>query len=288
MRLLTNPLVVRMAMVFIAAAMAFLLGLLGIRQMRRRVQEEASLEDSKASIESFPLHAYHAVIQQLKQQKHELQALQQAERRRSKASENINAAVLSNLSSGVLFFNSSGLVRQANTAAKEILGIASPSGMNASELFRHAAVRGGLNSEKTPLATAVTTSLDTLAKFQKLEADYVTPGGEDRVLEITVSPVYDTNAEILGAACVINDCTEVVRMRLAQGQHGELSPELAIRLKKSLEMIAASAKDLAASRDSGRTQALAAEISAEAAQLQQTIGSLSAAGTAAGAVSGLD
>ena len=36
------------------------------------------------------------------------------ERRRAKTSENISAAVLSNLSSGVVFFTPNGLVRQAN------------------------------------------------------------------------------------------------------------------------------------------------------------------------------
>jgi PAS domain-containing protein len=277
-----------MAMVFFAAAMAFVLGLFAIRQLRRSVQDEASFEDGKSSIESFPLHAYHAVIQQLKQQKHELQAVQQAERRRSKASENINAAVLANLSSGVLFFNSSGLVRQANTAAKEILGFASPAGMNAMELFRNATVRGGLNSEGTPLANAITTSLKTLAKFQKLEADYTTPAGQEKVLEITISPVYDANAEILGATCLLNDCTEVSRMRLSHGLRGEWSPELLLEWKSSLQAIAASARNLAANRDPAITENLAAEISAEAERLQQAIASLSGAGTAVGAASGLN
>ena len=78
------------------------------------------------------------MIQQLKQQKHELQSLQLVERRRAKTSENISAAVLSNLSSGVLFFTPNGLVRQANASAKQILGFASPAGMSAAEIFREA------------------------------------------------------------------------------------------------------------------------------------------------------
>ena len=68
----------------------------------------------RSAPETFPLHTYHAVIQQLKQQKHELQSSQREERRRAKTSENISAAVLSNLSCGVLFFTPNGLVRQAN------------------------------------------------------------------------------------------------------------------------------------------------------------------------------
>ncbi len=40
-----------------------------------------------------------------------------------RATENISAAVLSHLSSGVVFFNTAGLVRQANKAAKKHPGL---------------------------------------------------------------------------------------------------------------------------------------------------------------------
>ncbi len=141
MRLATNPIVLRMALVFVAAGFAFIVGLLLMKRMRRSISEEGSFSDTPSSVsasESFPLHTYHAVIQQLKQQKHELQSLQLLERRRAKTSENISAAVLSNLSSGVLFFTPNGLVRQANASAKQILGFASPAGMSAAEIFREA------------------------------------------------------------------------------------------------------------------------------------------------------
>ena len=141
MRLATNPIVLRMALVLVTAGFAFIVGLLLMKRMRRSISEESSFSDTPSSVsvsESFPLHTYHAVIQQLKQQKHELQSEQQIERRRAKASENISAAVLSNLSSGVVFFTPSGLIRQANGAAKHILGFASLAGMNAAEVFGNA------------------------------------------------------------------------------------------------------------------------------------------------------
>ena len=55
---------------------AFVVGLLLIRRMRRSITEEGSFPDAPSSAESFRLHMYHAVIQQLKQQKHELQSSQ--------------------------------------------------------------------------------------------------------------------------------------------------------------------------------------------------------------------
>src|SRR5215468_2977671 len=136
MRPLSNPIFLKMVLVFFASGFAMVMAVLFMRRIRRSLGEEGTIPDPRPLNEQLPLHTYHAVIQQLKQQKHELQALQQAEQRRAKTSENISAAVLSNLSSGVLFFGANGLARQANQAAKSILGIASPSGMNAEAIFR--------------------------------------------------------------------------------------------------------------------------------------------------------
>src|SRR5258708_12855030 len=111
-----------MVLSLVTAGIAFIVGLLLMRRMRRSISEEGSFSDTPSSVsasESFPLHMYHAVIQQLKQQKHELQSLRLVERRRAKTSENISAAVLSNLSSGVLFFPPTRFVRQPTAPPKQ-------------------------------------------------------------------------------------------------------------------------------------------------------------------------
>jgi nitrogen fixation/metabolism regulation signal transduction histidine kinase len=121
-KMLSNPVVLRMGVVLFVMGFAFWLATLLLRRMRRLLTEESFAIDSAPELEQFPMHTYNAVIQQLKQQKHELLSEQQVERRRAKTSENISAAVLSNLSSGVLFLTANGLVRTANVAAKSILG----------------------------------------------------------------------------------------------------------------------------------------------------------------------
>ena len=122
MRLLTNPIFLRMAGVAAGSMFAFLFGIVLIRGRRRNLQQERNLGEGDPGQNSFPLHTYHAIIQELKQQKHELHTLQQAERRRAKTSENISGSILANLSCGVMFFAVPGLVKQANSAAKKILG----------------------------------------------------------------------------------------------------------------------------------------------------------------------
>ena len=288
MKLLTHPIVIRMAIVLIAGGFAFATGILLMKLVRRRVQDESTLGEGDPAAGAFPLHTYHAVIQQLKQQKHELQALQQAERRRAKTTENVSAAVLSNLSSGVLFFNPAGLVRQANAAAKQILGFASPLGMNASELFRDATVHGS-GQDGAPavtLAEAVGMTLRDAAALRRLESDYTTPAGDARVLEVTVSPVYAANAELLGGACLISDQTEIAGMRRRQQLSGEISAEVALDLRNSLATIAGYAKSLTESGDADRVVRLALDIAAEAEYMRKTIGGSLAGAKAQGAATG--
>ena len=289
MKLLTNPIVLRMALVFVAGSFAFVVGLLLMKRMRRSISDEASFSDASTSSvsESFPLHTYHAVIQQLKQQKHELQSLQVAERRRARTSENISAAVLANLSSGVLFFTPNGLVRQANASAKQILGFASPTGMSAAEIFREAELISSSQTTYTNLAEAVNAGLREKTRFQRLEARYRTPAGEERALDITISPVHAPDSEApgaagpgmagqgvagLGVACLINDRTEVTEIRRQEELRGELSAEMALGLRNSLTTIAGYAQQLAASREPELARQLASDIAVEAAHLDRTIG----------------
>ncbi len=271
MRLLTNPILLRMAGVAAGAALAFLLGWFLIRLMRRNVQQEARLGEGDPAHESFPMHTYHAVIQELKQQKCELQALQQAERRRARTSENISGAVLSNLSSGVLFFNGAGLLKQANYAGKKILGFASPVGMSAQEVFRETHVQ--LSSRSfVKLSDALAATLKEAVGFHEDEADYLTPAGEARVLDVTVSPVYAGDGALLGAACLLNDRSDMARMRREQVLHGEISAEMALQLRNSVSLISEYAESMAATGDARQAQQLAKDIRSEAEHLQQTIG----------------
>ena len=181
MKILGNPIVLRMGLGLLAAIFAFVMGMMMMRRMRRSLIEEASLDQGPSTPERFPLHTYHAVIQQLKQQKHELLSEQQIERRRAKASENISAAVLSNLSCGVVFFTQNGLIRQANAAAKHILGFASLAGMNAAEVFGAATLLSASGSYAN-IAQAIQASLREKTSSRQLALRYVTPSTEERIL----------------------------------------------------------------------------------------------------------
>lgn len=275
MKLLANPVLLRAVFVMLCAGCAFLLGLIFMRLLRRKIAQEADLSSAaSATAEKLPLHLYNTVIQQLKQQKHELQVQSQAEQNRARATESFSQAVLSNLSSGVLVVGTNGLVRTCNPAAKEILGFASATGMSAADIFRGAVIRNVREpgNETVCVADEVEAVLHGGGKRRRVEAEYQTPAGEKRFLAVTVSPVPAVDGGLLGVACLISDLSEMERIRRQQELHGEISAEMALQLRTSLATIAGYAQQLACNRDPEMARQLAADIAQEAARLDRNLG----------------
>jgi nitrogen fixation/metabolism regulation signal transduction histidine kinase len=284
-RILTNPVLLRAAVVFFCATFAFLLGLVFIRGLRKSITEEGDISaGASTSLDTLPLHLYNTVIQQLKQQKHELQVQSKAEQHRARTSENFSQSVLSNLSCGVLVFGSNGLVKTANPAAKAILGFASTVGMSADDIFRGAVVDSSASAsagdlsdareseEVVFLADEIRAVLHQDCKRRNAQAEFETPAGEKRFIAITVSPVPAVDGSLLGVACLINDLSELEGIRRQQELHGEISAEMALQLRTSLTTISGYAQQLANNRDVELAKQLASDIAHEAAQLDRSIG----------------
>ncbi|HTZ83114.1 MAG TPA: PAS domain-containing protein [Candidatus Acidoferrales bacterium] len=276
MRLLTNPILFRAATVGLCSAFFFMLGLLFVRSLRKKISEEAEEMQSPAiSMETLPLNLYNTVIQQLKQQKHDLQVQTQAEQHRARTSENFSHAVLSNLSCGVLVFGANGLVKTSNVAAKAILGFGAINGMSAPDIFRSAASEAASfsgDSGQVHIADEIHAVLREGSKRRQAEGEYQTPSGETRFLSMTVSQVPAVDGSLLGVACLVNDLTELRKIRQQQELHGELSAEMALQLRTSLATIAGYAQQLASNRDPDLAKQLAVDIAQEAAQLDRSIG----------------
>jgi PAS domain-containing protein len=274
--LLANPLALRAGLLLFGAMVVFGFSLFLMRQLRKNlVSESFSFDSAPLAAEGLPVHAYHSVIQQLKQQKQELAAQHLSERRKAKASDTLSSAILANLSCGVLFLNNNGMVRQANAAARELLGFASPVGLHSADLFRNATLHSE-NNFSSPQATveeALAPALTGKSSVRGLVLNYCTRDGENRVLEMTISPVIAEDASLMGTTLALTDKTDIERIRHDQKVQQEISSELAAGLRDSLTTIAGSAQQLARSRDPEMARQLADGIAREAAQLDQTIGS---------------
>jgi nitrogen fixation/metabolism regulation signal transduction histidine kinase len=277
---LANPIVLRMGLLLFAAVAAFGLGLFVIRRLRKNlVAEPESLNQLPLATEGLPVHAFHAVIQELKQQKHELTTQQLSDRRKAKASDTLSSTILSNLSCGVLFLNTSGLVRQANAAARTMLGFAAPVGLHASDLFRTATLRPGIDGSSSSSGSAsnveqaLAPALAGNSAVRGLVVNYFTRDGDSHVFDVTASPVLAEDASLMGTTLVLTDKTDIARIRHDQKMHQEVSSELATGLRNSLTTIAGYAQQLERSRDPELARQLADSIAHEAAQLDRTIGS---------------
>jgi PAS domain S-box-containing protein len=209
------------------------------------------------------------VIQQLKQQKFELQNEQQQQRRRTKTSEHITASIIANLPVGMVFVAPTGLVRQANSAARRILGFASPLGMSVADLFRESKTFLA-NQEELPLREVFQRGLQETLHEDDFECDYETPSGELRELKITLIPVRGLEGEMVGLAAAIADHAEAAELRRAQLLRAEESAELALELRSSLASIRDWASQVRADSASSASS-LATDISDETRRLEKVL-----------------
>jgi signal transduction histidine kinase len=133
--------------------------------------------------------------------------------------------------------------------------------MSADDIFRDTALAGEIHSV-----------LREGSKRRQVKASYTTPAGDKRHISVTVSPVPATDGSLLGAACLINDLSDLENIRRQQELQGEISAEMALELRTSLTTISGYAQQLAHNRDPEFARQLATDIAAEAARLDRTIG----------------
>src|SRR5206468_13031919 len=110
---------------------------------------------------------------------------QDEDRRRARSLENINADVLLMNFLGGMFFTANGIVREANGGARQILGFASQAGMGTREIFRDASL--GWDESGSGLTETLAGYLRENVSCGRLEARYLTPAGQLRLLDITLS-----------------------------------------------------------------------------------------------------
>jgi len=280
--LLQNPLLLKLLVATFLVLLAVLVGMVAMRSLRTNLTYKPEPEKvANADHPLFNLATYNAVIQQMREQEKELKLLRQQERDSAAASENISEAVLSNLSSGVVFFDRAGTVRQVNNAAKSILGYASPWGFHIRDLFRGMSeVRWTDGSASNSAARFVSEMERTMREgspFQRVEAEYCTPAGERRVLGVGASAVRSKKGDILGVSCLIADLTQItelsrqVRLRENLASLGEMSAGIAHEFKNSLATISGYAQMLVKDASASSSGGFAAKIAQETEALARIV-----------------
>ena len=287
---LHNPLAIKAALGIVVFVCVFLLGAILIRQARQDiVAETAPPPRPEEGSSAFGFAAYNSVIQQLREKEKSLQRRLETEQQRAISVEVIHEAMLANLSSGVICLDRMGGVRQANRAARALLGYASPLMFNLRDLFRTVTLvrwpDGAETTSPAPMISALQEAIRAGIPFPKVEVEYRTPAGQNRTLALSAFPVAEKNTaanaardkEALCSYCLIEDLTQITeiyrQMHVSENlaSMGEISAGLVRDFKNSLETITNHAQTLANAGTSEDTRDIAEKIRTEAESLSKVV-----------------
>jgi nitrogen fixation/metabolism regulation signal transduction histidine kinase len=256
---LHNPIAVKMLFVAVMVVFMFVLCISLMRSLRRKLAEEAEIPSTGATgastAQAMAFGAYQGVIAQLREREKSLQRSREQEQQQAAAAEAIQDAVLSNLSAGVLFFDRQGLVRQANRAARLLLGYQSPFSLHIRDIFRgitriYWQQQGDEAASPAPLVQAIQQLLRDGGDLPRTRIDYLTPAGQRRVLAVTATTVLTRDGTILGASCLVDDHTEITELSRQMERNenlaslGEISAGVVNDFKNSLATISSYAQRL--------------------------------------------
>jgi nitrogen-specific signal transduction histidine kinase len=182
---------------------------------------------------AFMAASMQAVIQKLRDQEKELEALHHDERARAQQTERLSEAVTRNMPAGLLLINSSGLITSANPAAELALGVKALAYRRYNEVL-------GADSR---LSQLIAGCLEQGRTFRREEVEYIAPSHDLRQLGVTISPILRGAIEVTGAICLLSDLTELaalqkqIHMKENLAALGELSAGIAHEFKNALATI---------------------------------------------------
>jgi PAS domain-containing protein len=207
MKMFANPAAMQLLGLMMLLAGLLLVTALLVRSMRRQMTTQQSLAAPSPRTETtkFETAAYQGVISELKEREKALQSQLGIELRRFAALETLHKSMLENIATGVMLFNSSLMVQQANPSARKILGFASPMSMHVKEVF------SGLEAVELPssngalggISQAVREVLATGKDYREIPACFRTPSGKLRNLRLTLLPYRDGSQLVVGVFCLL-------------------------------------------------------------------------------------
>ena len=196
---------------------------------------------------AFMAASMQGVIQKLRDQEKELERLHRLEKERAEQTERLSEEVTRNMPAGLLVVNATGIISSANPAAEQVLGIR---GLG----FRRYSEALGESSDLTKLLAEC---LATGKIFRREQVEHAAPGGAERRLGVTISPIRRGNETINGAICLLTDLTELatlqqqVQLKENLAALGELSAGIAHEFKNALATISGYAQMIRAEAASG-------------------------------------
>lgn len=156
----------------------------------------------------------------------------------------LSRQVLGHLPSGVVFFNAAGRVEEANPAARAALGLGRARGLTVAALFRNAELCEPGGASLGAAVPLVVETYSTLRILQRKTMRYTTPGGQGRLLGLTLFPLRSPHETApLGLICLLTDLTRIhaleeeLTRRQSLSALGEMAAGIAHEFRNGLAII---------------------------------------------------
>jgi two-component system sensor histidine kinase PilS (NtrC family) len=216
------------------------------RRRSRFPVQPAQQEDDRAG---FVMHTFQEVLRQLKEKEAELEHLRARAVARAEDVESYHENILRSIASGVITCDPAGRITTFNAAAERILGLeaAQVVGRSCDEIF----------GNDSPIPGMVHTSLDALAPISRREWHFPRRDTHRVCVGLSSALLRDRNDQLIGAALVFTDLTEIKRLeerieserRLAM--LGEMSAAIAHEFRNYMGTIVGWAKLLTKQVEAG-------------------------------------
>ena len=215
----------------------------------RKEQESTGLSDAPGTdnASAFMAASMQGVILKLRAQEKELERLHKIEKERAEHTERLSEEVTRNMPSGLVVVKATGIISSANPAAEQVLGIKTLGFRRYSEVL----------GEDSGLTKLIAECLATGTIFRREEVIHEAPGGDERHLGVTISPIRKGAEKISGAICLLTDLTELATLQQQMqwkenlAALGELSAGIAHEFKNALATISGYAQMIRAETATG-------------------------------------
>ena len=210
-----------------ALLLALLVGRLVARRGRRSLAGEEGKRCPPRHDSKWAFVALEGALGEINAARETLQRQRDQAEAQRRETERYNALIVGAIHSGVIGLSDQGIVRSANPAAGEILGVHP---LTLVGLPITSCVEGG-----AAFTQGIADVLNGRGGITRQEVDVTSVGGHRLLLGMSLSPLHDLGGEIRGAVVLFSDLSEVRRLRE--------KVELKRRLESMGEMLAAIAHE---------------------------------------------
>lgn len=163
---------------------------------RHREQSGSKLSPARpADDAAFALATMQSVIAGLKARERELQARLHGAEQCAEASARLLESMAREIPVGLMIVDREGFLTLSNPAGRALLGI------NTWSRRRYHEILG----PESQLAGCIRECLETRKRYERESLAYVTPHGETRALEMSLTPVCSQSGQVEGAVCLLTN-----------------------------------------------------------------------------------